>query len=122
MMQLDAVTEDMHRNGSSYIDYKNNYQSDKITNFEFLFYLSDRFPADEKLIPIPSGSIPSFIKTQNPISLSPLYGKFRNSLSHELVYTQFLSAFIIYLKSNQQLSKNAMAAFFHNLSMQALSK
>ena len=77
---------------------------------------------NKKLITIVAGNIPSFIKTQNPISRPFLFEKFCNSLSHGLVCAQFLAAFNIYLKGGPKLFKDAMTEFFDILSMQAFSK
>ena len=54
MLQFDAITEDMHRNGWPYIDFKNHFNSDEITKFfDFFFYINGRFPVHENLIIVP---------------------------------------------------------------------
>ena len=68
------------------------------------------------------GVMPPFVNTKEVISPFDLYEKF-NSLSAEgLVLTQFLAAFNIFMGGDKTISKNAMSEFFHNLSMQTLSR
>ena len=66
------------------------------------------------------GVMPSFVKTNEVISPFDFYEKFNST--HCLVSTQFLAAFNIFIGGNKTISKNAMSEFFHNLSMQALSR
>ena len=117
MIKLDAITKDMKFNGCADINFQINYESDKIIKaHDCFYYINGRFCEDEQLISILTGDIPSFIKTQNPISprfyLKTLYSD----------CTQFLVAFNIYLGGDLKLSNDAMTDFFHNLSKQALSK
>lgn len=121
-MQLGAISEDMKHIGWSYVEFKNNYNTNEIIKPFEIFFINGRFPSDENLGPIAAGNIPAFIKTETPISPLRLYEKFRNTPAHDLVCTQFLAAFNIYVRGDRQLSKHAMTEFYHNLSMQALNK
>ena len=66
--------------------------------------------------------MPPFVKTNETISPFDLYEKFNSPSAHGLASTQFLAAFNIFIGGNKTISKNAMSEFFHNLSMQALSR
>ena len=68
------------------------------------------------------GVMPSFVKANEVISPFDLYEKLNSTTTHELVSTQFLAAFNIFIGGNKTISKNAISEFFHNLSMQALSR
>ena len=81
-----------------------------------------RFLGSENLAIVPMGAMPSFVKTNEVISPFDLYEKFNSTSVHGLVSTQFLAAFNIFIGGNKTISKNAMSEFFHNLSMQALSR
>ena len=90
--------------------------------FSQFFFKTGRFPGTENLAIVPMGVMPSFVKTNEVISPFDLYEKFNSTSVHGLVSTQFLAAFNIFIGGNKTISKNAMSEFFHNLSMQALSR
>ena len=90
--------------------------------FSQFFFKTSRFPGSENLAIVPMGVMPSFVKTNEVISPFDLYEKFNSTSVHGLVSTQFLAAFNIFIGGNKTISKNAMSEFFHNLSMQALSR
>ena len=56
------------------------------------------------------------------MSPSELYDKFSSSSSRGLACVYFLAALNIHLGGEMLTSKNAMSEFYHNLSMQLLSK
>ena len=66
--------------------------------------------------------MPSFVQSSDVISPSELYIKFTSGNARRLVCVHFLAALNVHLERNKMISKNAMSEFFHNLSMQALSK
>ena len=90
--------------------------------FSQFFFKMGRFPGCENLAIVPMGVMPSFVKTNEVISPFDLYEKFNSTSAHGLVLTQFLAAFNIFIGGDKTISKNAMSEFFHNLSMQALSR
>ena len=90
--------------------------------FSQLFFKTGRFPGSENLAIVPMGVMPSFIKTNGVISPFDLFEKFNSTNAHGLVLTQFLAALNIFIGGDKTISKNAMSEFFHNLSMQALSR
>ena len=90
--------------------------------FSQLFFKTCRFPGSRNLALVLMGVMPSFVKTNEVISSFDLYKKFSSTSSHGLVSTQFLAAFNIFIGGDKTISKNAMSEFFHNLSMQALSR
>ena len=90
--------------------------------FSQFFFKTGRFPGSENLAIVPMGVMPSFVKTNEVISPFDLYEKFNSTSAHGLVLTQFLAAFNIFIGGDKTISKNAMSEFFHNLSMQALSR
>ena len=55
-------------------------------------------------------------------SPSELYKRFNSGGTRGLVCVHFLAALNVHLGGDKIISKNAMSEFFHNLSMQALSK
>ena len=90
--------------------------------FSQLFFKTGRFPGSENLAIVPMGVMPSFIKTNGIISPFDLFEKFNSTNTHGLVLTQFLAALNIFIGDDKTISKNATSEFFHNLSMQALSR
>ena len=90
--------------------------------FSQLFFKTCRFPGSENLALVLMGVMPSFVKTNEVILSLDLYEKFNSTSAHGLVLTQFLAAFNIFIGGDKTISKNAMSEFFHNLSMQALSR
>ena len=90
--------------------------------FSQFFFKTGRFPGSEHLVIVPVGVMPPFVKTKEVILPFDLYEKFNSSSAVGLVLTQFLAAFNIFIGGNKTISKNAMSEFFHNLSMQALSR
>ena len=90
--------------------------------FSQLFFKTCRFPGSENLALVLMGVMPSFVKTNEVILSLDLYEKFNSTSAHGLVLTQFLAEFNIFIGGDKTISKNAMSEFFHNLSMQALSR
>ena len=90
--------------------------------FSQFFLKMGRFPGSGNLAIVLMGVIPSFVKTKELISPFDLYEKFNSTSTRGLVSTQFLAAFDIFIGGNKTITKNAMSGFFHNLSMQALSR
>ena len=66
--------------------------------------------------------VPKFVNSNDVISPSELYEKFNLENSRRLVCVYFLAALNIHLRGEKIISKNAMSEFYHNLSMQVLSK
>ena len=66
--------------------------------------------------------IPSFVKTKDVILPFDLYEKFQGSNAYGLVLVQFLATLDINFGSDKTVSRNAMTEFFHNLSLQALTR
>ena len=97
---------------------KMNKVQQKSLNFLISFFLKfGRFPSVDTSAAVPTGVFPSFVKTNDILSLFDLYGNFNSTDAHGLVCVQFLAALIVFLGGNKIISKNAMSAFFHNLSM-----
>ena len=90
--------------------------------FSQFFFKMGRFPGSGNLAIVPMGVMPSFIKINEVVSPFDLYEKFNSTSTRGLVSTQFLAAFNIFIGGNKTITKNAMSEFFHNLSMQALSR
>ena len=107
----------------SNIDLKSEVDTREILEiFDRFFFAFGRFPATNELIIVPTGDVPSFVKSIGVISPSELYKTFNSGDTRWLVCIHFLAALNIYLGDGKMISKNAMSEFFHNLSMQALSK
>ena len=79
-------------------------------------------PAVDTLAIVPTGVVPSFVKTNDILSPFDLYENFNSTDAHGLVCVQFLAALNLFLGSDKIISKNAMSEFFHNLSMQVLNE
>ena len=87
----------------------------------FLWY----FPVINELTIVPTGDVPSFIRSGDTISPSELYKKFSLGNAGGLVCVHFLATLNVHLQDDKIISKKqkkALIEFFHNLSMQALSK
>ena len=69
------------------------------------------------------GEVSSFINTSDIISPGDLYDRLRASdARRELVSVQMLASLHMYLGSSPSHSQRTMTKFYHNLSVQALSK
>ena len=66
--------------------------------------------------------VPKFVNSNYFNSPSELHEKFNSENSRAIVCVYFLMALNIHLGDEKIISKNAMSEFYHNLSMQALSK
>ena len=81
-----------------------------------------RFPGSLEFAIVPQGTIPNFINTSDIILLSDLYNRFKASDARELVSVQMLASLHMYLGGSPCISEKTVTEFYHNLSMQALSK
>ena len=93
-----------------------------LETFDRFFFAFARFPAINELIYVPTGDGPSFVKLIDIISPSELCKRFNSGDARGLVYVHFLASLNVHLGGDEMISKNAMSEFFHNLSVQALSK
>ena len=64
----------------------------------------------------------SYIHLKNLIPPSELYKRFKSGNTRGLVCVHFLAPLYVHLGGDKMISKSTMSEFFHNLSMQALSK
>lgn len=102
------------------MNFSENVSREKLKPFDYFSKLYRRLPADNNLISAPDEEIPDFFNlwfSDEKIFPLLLYKLFRGTKSYGLVCTQFLCALNIYLSKNRQISKDAMAGFYHNLSM-----
>ena len=114
---------DLRLNLYSYIDLKNKPNAREILQtFDRVFFAFGRFPAINELAIVPTGNVPNFVQSSDVISLSELYKRFKSGNTRGLVCIHFLAALNVHLRGDKMISKNAMSTFFHNLSMEALSK
>ena len=106
--------------------YISEIESRKIIKaFNYFYYIGGRFPTNNDLITAPGREVLDFIYVKPPDQRkSPrgLYEMFTGTKSHALVSTQFPFALNIYLDGDLQTSKDPMNEYYHNLSIQALSK
>ena len=84
------------------------------------FFSKGRFPGSQKLIMLPRGNIPDFIKTEMPLSPIDLYKKFKATDSKALASIQTIAALNIHLGGYRDISKTGLTEFLHNLIFQAL--
>ena len=66
--------------------------------------------------------VPKSVNSNDFISPSELHEKFNLENSRRIVRVYFLVALNIHFGDEKIISQNAMSEFYHNLSMQALSK
>ena len=106
------------------IDLKNEQSPAEIFKLFDKIFLKKfgRFPSVNTLAIVPTGVVPSFVKTNDILSPFDLYGNFNSANAHGVVCVQFLSALKVFLGGNKINSKNAISHFFHNFSMQALNE
>ena len=71
---------------------------------------------------VPQTQIPSFVKTETPLSPVDLYQNFKVTDARALVSIQALAALNLHFGGDKTISKNALSDFLHNMSFQALSK
>ena len=100
----------------------NTMQKQFFETLDTYFFAFGRFSAINKLKVVPTGDVPSFVWSSDVISPSELYKRYNLGYTRELVCVHFLAALNVYLGGDKMISKNAVSEFFHNLSMQALSK
>ena len=120
---VEKMEDDININLFSNIELKNEQDLAEIfKTFDIFFDKFGRFPAVEKLAVILSGSIPSFVRTQDILSPFELYEFFNQTDAHGLVCVQLLAALNSHLGDGKNISKNAMSEFFQNLFLQALDE
>ena len=81
-----------------------------------------RFPVSQKLILLPQGDIPDFVKTETPLSPTDLYKKFKATDPKALASIQAIAALNIHLGGYRDISKKGLTEFLYNLIFQALGK
>ena len=81
-----------------------------------------RFLGSQKLAVLPQVEIPSFIKTEIPLSPVDLQKKIAGTNAKELVSFQELAALNIHLGGDKDVSKKALTEYLCNLTFQALGK
>ena len=70
----EKMEEDSSPNLYSFIDSKNEYNTEEVMHtFDRFFFAFERFPAFNVLAIIPTGEVPSFVKSNDAISPSELY-------------------------------------------------
>ena len=92
--------------------------------FSYSYYVG-WFSKNDNFISVLDRQTPDFINLQSSDQKIPchrLYELFRCTTSCGLLCRQFLWRLNIYLGSDQQISKDAMTEFYHNLLMQVLFK
>ena len=94
-----------------------------LTTYRDFYYETGRFPGRNTLIPVPRARIPEFIRSQDVLSPRSLYEYYvgRDMQGVVSFFQQFLAAFNRFLGGDKEVSRNAMSAFFHSLSWQALT-
>ena len=117
---LEKMQDDLKFNLYSNIDFKNELNTrETLQTFDRFFFCIWKI---NKLIIVPTGNVPSFVKSSGIISPSELYKRFKSGETRELVCIHFLAALTVHLGGEKMISKNTLSEFFHNLSMQGLSK
>ena len=120
---IEKLQNDLRLNLYSNIDLKNEVNTREILEtFDRFFFAFGRFPAINELMIFPTGDETIFVKSIDVIFLSELYKRFNSGDTRGLVCIHFLATLNFHLGGDKMISKHAMSEFFHNLSMQALSK
>ena len=120
---IEKMQNDLKFNMFSDIDLKSEDNTKEIfETFDRFFFPFGRFPAMNELTVVPTGDVPSFVQSSDVISPFELYKWYNLGDTGGLVYIHFLAALNVHLVGDKMISKNATSQFFHNLSMQALSK
>ena len=120
---IEKMEEDLAREIFYHKKIKEQENSAEVLQkFNQFFFKTRSFPGTNDLAIVPSGLIPSFVKTKDVISPFDLYENFQSSAAYGLVSTQFLAALNINFGGDKTVSRNAMTEFFHNLSLQALNR
>ena len=106
-----------------FIDLKNEPNIKEIIHtFNRFLFAFGRFPAIIELRIVPIGNVPSFVRLRDIISPFELYNKLNLGNARDLVCVHFLVTLNVLLGGDKMISKDTMSEFFHNSSMQALSK
>ena len=104
------MDKDLRQNHHSFIDLKFEYNTKEIVHtFDRFSFAFGRFPAISAVAIIPTGEVPSFVKSRDVISSSELYKKFNSGGARRLVCVQFLAALNVHLGGDKNLSKDAMS-------------
>ena len=120
---IQKLQDDIRLNLFLNTDLKNEqYPNEILKILDSFFKKIGRFPAINELTVIPKGDVPIFVNSNDAISPSELYEKFNLENSRGLVCVYFLAVLNIHLGGEKIIPKNAMSEFYHNVSMQALSK
>ena len=110
---IEKMEEDLTLNHCFFINLKNEYNTEEIMyTFNKLSFTLGSFPATNNLAIIPTGGVPSFVKSGEVMSPSELYKTFSSGGRRELVCVQFLAALNIHLDGDKIISKDAMSEFF----------
>ena len=95
---IKKILDDLRLNLYSNIDLKSEVDTREILEiFDKFFFAFGRFPATNELIIVPTGDVPSFVKSIGVISHSELYKIFNSGDTRWLVCINFLAALNIYL-------------------------
>ena len=74
--KIEEMEDDLTLNHYSFINLKNEYITEEVMHtFDRFFFAFARFLAIDNLAIIPTGEVPSFVKSSNVISPSELYKK-----------------------------------------------
>ena len=127
--ELDEIDRDLiltlSRPRPYFIDLKSNVNDLGILNtFCEFFHRYGRFPGSQKMIIIPKPAIPEFIKTDEVISPTQLFEKFKASDARGLVSPQALAALALFsvddIITTTEAASETLTEFLHNMSYQAL--
>ena len=110
---IEKMEENLTLNHYCFISLKNQYNTEEIMHtFNRLSITFGSFPTNNNLAIIPTGGVPSFVKSGKVMPPSELYKTFSSGGTTGLVCVQFLAAVNIHLDGDKIISKDAMSEFF----------
>ena len=82
-----------------------------LASWIMFYYHFGRFPGSDNFTNVPKVNLPSFLKTEMPLSPVHLYKKFRGTDANGLVSLHGLATLNVYFGGNQEASQIAMSEF-----------
>ena len=90
----------------SNIDLKNEQSPGEMFKlFDNFFFKYGRFPSVNTLAIVPTGVVPSFVKSNDILLSNYLYENFNSTDAHGLVWVQFPAALNVFLGGNKIISE-----------------
>ena len=117
---LNEIKADMISSG---LNSLRNVQSatELLILFDYFYFINGRFPTTNKPTFVPRAKLPSEVNGQE-LNLKILYGKFRGSDSHGIVFSQFLAVLFLFFNGRgEEKVRDFLSELYQNMVVTRLS-